>query len=146
VGIIKKVDYKEIGKDQLNDGKNLGDEQNEVIFNFKDERHIKKPWYIISLNSKRKLKWDLLIIILVLWNCIEVPFEIAFPDIKLHIAVNVFGHLIDILFIADLILNFFTSYIKKRAKLPVYDLKSIAQMYIRTWRFYIDLLASIPFD
>jgi len=60
----------------------LFDEQNEVIFNLKDERDIFMPWYIINSNGKRKIRWDMFVILLVLWNCVLIPIEIAFPEHK----------------------------------------------------------------
>lgn len=65
---------------------------------------------------------------------------------EIAIGIVVVGYIIDLCFIVDLCLNFFTAYIKKKTKLPVNNMKKIARKYVKTWRFYVDLLASIPFE
>ena len=53
---------------------------------------------------------------------------------------------IDVFFLLDIILNFFTTFINPLNKLLVSDLRRIALHYILGPRFIVDLLATIPFD
>ncbi|XP_018652454.1 putative voltage-gated potassium channel [Schistosoma mansoni] len=52
--------------------------------------------------------------------------------------------IVELLFIIDIILNFWTTYVSKSGQV-VYHLKAIAINYLRGW-FFLDLLAAIPFD
>lgn len=97
------------------DFKLLGDEQNDFLFNFKDERDQKIPCYIISAHSKLKFAWDIFIILLVFINCIAIPYEIAFPDTVLFKGYFIIGQVIDVCFIVDLILNFFTAFTNEKS-------------------------------
>jgi hypothetical protein len=53
--------------------------------------------------------------------------------------------IIDIFFMADLIINFRSSYINDKTGEEINDIKSIAFNYLKG-RFWIDLLASLPID
>jgi hypothetical protein len=56
------------------------------------------------------MRWDLLVIFLTIWNCLSIPFFVAFP-IDENIIMNVFDKLIDFMFFLDIVFNFFTTYI-----------------------------------
>ena len=71
------------------------------------------------------------------------PYRIAFFD-KATIGWMIIGYIIDLLFTADLILNFFFAYYDKNGEL-VYNRKKIAYRYLLSW-FIIDFIAIIPFD
>jgi hypothetical protein len=51
------------------------------------------------------------------YNCIEIPYEIAFSDISKSEGRAAVGILIDLFFVLDLVLNFFTAYENKKTKL-----------------------------
>lgn len=52
---------------------------------------------------------------------------------------------IDLLFIIDVFVNFRTSYVNTKTGEEIFDLKKIALNYLKA-RFWIDILASMPFD
>ena len=54
------------------------------------------------------------------------------------------GFLADLIFIFDLIVNFYAAFYNKNDELVV-DKKLIAKNYLRGW-FFLDFIASIPFD
>jgi len=57
----------------------LGDDENvAVVVEEKVEDPL--PWYIINASSIWRLRWDLYIILLVIYNCISIPLEIGFPE------------------------------------------------------------------
>ena len=91
------------------------------------------------------MKWDLFVIILVVYNCISIPFEVSFGRIWEHFSMNVLDICIDIVFFTDILITFLTTYVNSKTGRVVYNLKSIAKNYV-LGRFWVDLLASIPFE
>jgi len=83
--------------------------------------------------------------LLAVWNCISIPFTVAFEPGTNEIY-DVFDRIIDICFAVDLLINFRTTYINIKTGFEVVDSKKIALSYIVGGRFFIDLLASIPFE
>ena len=53
--------------------------------------------------------WDILITILILFVCITAPWRLAFTD-EDDLKWIIIGGIVDLIFLADLILNFFTAY------------------------------------
>jgi len=56
---------------------------------------------------------------------------------------NIIDKIVDIMFIADILINFRTTYIHNGERVD--DPKKIAMYYVRGW-FIVDALAAIPFD
>lgn len=75
-GVMTKVQYYEVSEVMLQGEIKLGDDQNEMTLNLREERiakiveNSKTAWYVINADNKKKLRWDLFIILLVLWNSI----------------------------------------------------------------------------
>jgi hypothetical protein len=106
----------------------------------------KKPT-VYRLASPNRVKWDLFVMILAIWNCFSIPFVIAFKPVDAESpGMLAFDTMIDFLFIIDIIIQFKTSYIHSQTGVEIMDLNLIAKNYIRGGRFFLDLLASIPFD
>jgi hypothetical protein len=100
---------------------------------------------MFSPNSPFKIKWDLLIIILSLYNSILVPLQFSFSDIfddKFYL--SYIDYIIDVFFFMDIVVNFRTIYIDTKTDLPVTDGKKIAFNYLFKGRFLIDFVASLP--
>ena len=104
----------------------------------------KLGWTIMSHKSKFRMRWDLLVILLALYNCVSIPFEVAFGSISDHVAMVIFEYTIDVLFFADVLFNFRTTFVKSGTE--VVSGKKIAWNYVMKGRFWVDLLASIPFE
>ena len=114
---------------------------------YQEEEEVKKilPWYTFNHFSKPRNVWDLFVIALALWNCLFIPFEVAFkPEKSAYILIS--DRIIDVLFFVDIIVNFMTTYVHPKTQLDVTEPKRIVKNYIFGGRFFIDLLASIPFD
>ena len=101
---------------------------------------------IIRANDKFKLRWDLMIMILSIWNCFTIPVDIAFkPPAFQSLANQIFNHFIDTIFTIDILLNFRTTIILESTGVELTDPKKIAVHYLKG-RFIVDLLATVPFD
>ena len=78
-------------------------------FNFISEESLelrkkKKSWLMIKTNASSKTYWDLLIILLAIYNCFQIPFQIAFEPAFLEgKSVKMFNNVIDILFLLDIL-------------------------------------------
>lgn len=64
----------------------------------------------------------------------------------ISIYVQVLGFLIDIAFAFDIGFNFLTTFINPKTGKEVTSLDLIAKNYIYHWRFWVDLLSTIPFE
>ena len=98
---------------------------------------------LIRITRPFRTKWDLLTMILALYNCFTIPFFIAFYR-GTGVEFIVINTLIDVVFLADVVLNFFTTYIDRNGD-EVLDHKKITKSYLRG-NFWLDLVASIPID
>ena len=104
------------------------------------------PKCIIRVNESTRVNWDLFVMLLATWNCIWIPFEIAFkPDIRTSVYIVVADYIIDFFFFIDIILTFRTTYIKSSTGDEVTEPRKIAIHYLKN-RFIIDLLSIFPFD
>lgn len=73
---------------------------------------MKLPYHVIRVNNPFKIRWDLLIMLLSVWNCFSLPVDIAFSPPIFQTLGNIFiNHITDALFIADLLLSFRTTVI-----------------------------------
>lgn len=101
--------------------------------------------FLIWPNERKKIRWDLLIMLFSLFNCFTIPIEVAFelPFMKSP-TIQVFNYIIDIIFFMDICIAFRTVYIDPIGNEEV-NPKAIAWQYLRT-TFIIDFLATVPFD
>lgn len=84
--------------------------------------------------------------LLATWNCFQIPYSIAFTDGRSsNTYINVFNWIIDISFIIDLVLGFRTSYVNEKTGQEIVQGTKIVTQYVKG-RFWIDLLATMPFD
>ena len=99
---------------------------------------------VIYQNNKFKLLWDLIIIFLLLFVCIVIPWRIAFVKNEPYTTKQIFI-LIDALFAIDIILTFFTTTENNKTNEENTSHKVIAKEYFECW-FWIDLISIFPFD
>ena len=72
--------------------------------------------------------------------------EFAFTaDLNLT-SLSIIDYIIDFFFIFDIIVNFRSTYFDPKTEAPVTEGKKIAYNYVLRGRFWIDMLASIPFE
>ena len=107
-----------------------------------------KRWdmFIFKPKDPFKVKWDIFVILLSIWNSFQIPLGFAFPDaFEDKIGYVVSDQIIDLLFMFDILINFRSCYIDSRTDELVEDTKMIAKNYIKG-RFWVDLVASLNFD
>ena len=77
-----------------------------------------------------------------------IPYNVAFAATltNLSVAWVVIDRVIDSLFIVDILFNFRTTFINPKTNLEIVDPKRIAKNYFYSQKFWVDLLASIPFE
>jgi potassium voltage-gated channel Eag-related subfamily H protein 7 len=107
-----------------------------------------KPDYaafqIISPTTPWMRKWDLFMVVLLGFCAIVTPWEVAFlePEINGLYWIN---RLVDIGFVADMVINFMLAYYDNEAALFIWDQDKITKHYLTGW-FSIDLVSIFPFD
>ena len=100
---------------------------------------------IISCHEKYKQRWDILIIICVIYNCFSIPLELSFdPATFKRPSFGYFHTIIDIAFMLDIVICFRTTYMNEYGK-EIIDLKMITMHYIKG-TFIIDFIAGIPIE
>jgi len=105
-----------------------------------------KSQKVIRLARSLRIKWDLFVMSLAVWNCFYTPYHIAFnPSDSKSVAAIVIGSCIDFFFLFDIALNFRTTFLDHSTGDEVFDLRLIARNYI-LGKFWIDLVSSIPSD
>ena len=77
-------------------------------------------------------------------NVILLPVTIAFFDDSINSAWITFSVCLDILFIVDVVLNFWTGIITKE-NIVYLEFNIIRPAYLKSW-FLVDVLAVLPFD
>ena len=108
------------------------------------------PW-TIRHDSLTKAIWDWIVLLLVIYTAIEVPYNVAFilpmyKKVRLkNNALEIINLNVDIMFIIDVAINFRTTYVQGRSAKVVCDPKKIARHYLKTW-FFVDFLSAIPFE
>jgi len=101
---------------------------------------IPKKW-VISYRSELKKKWDIAIIFLAIFNSFEIPVQQSFNPLFFQGFFFLVGDtIIDLCFVADITVMFFTSTLDKRGR-ESKNSELIAHSYTRTLRFYLDLLS-----
>lgn len=106
----------------------------------------KRRMFLIRVNDRFRTLWDIIIIVMSLYNCFVLPVDIAFKPSALESEViDVFNVIIDIIFAIDIFLNFRTTIANDLTGDEITDGPVIAKTYLKH-RFFLDLLATIPFD
>ena len=111
-------------------------------------RNLWKNHRILPPTSKFKSNWDLMMMILVFYNCVYIPIELCFlaerDDYSKGVTHEVVDYIIDFLFFVDVCLNLRTAYYDSDYEM-VLDPKQIFLNYRKFW-FWIDAVAVIPFE
>ena len=104
-----------------------------------------KKWMFRSGDGWR-VNWDLFIMFMAIYSWFAIPVQLSLnPEFTNHPAYIIVDALINAIFIIDVIINFRTTFIHKVTGEEIIEQRKIAVEYIKT-RFFIDLIASIPFD
>lgn len=117
------------------------DEANQVIVGKR-----KRKRFFCTARNQNRIRWDLFIMLLATWNLFYIPYSVSFEAYLINeMGTNITNWLIDIFFILDIVIHFRTSVIDPKTGEDIFDAKIIAAKYIQG-KFWIDFLASIPFD
>ena len=112
-----------------------------------EELRKKRPWFIVMPNKPWRRVWNLVLTIFILLTTFITPMTIAFDQYSSQLNLPgwiVLNVSIDIFFILDTSLNFFTAYYDEQKRL-IDELNEIVRNYLKFW-FWMDLSGSIPFD
>ena len=109
----------------------------------------------IRHDSLFKAVWDWLILALVIFTAIEIPYSVAFliplqaveenPKFLKVNALLVFNLWVDLMFIMDILINFRTTFVNLTTDEVISNPRQIALHYLKTW-FVVDFVAAIPFE
>ena len=101
----------------------------------------KIPRFTVFHYSLFKTTWDWIILILTLYTAVVVPFVVSFRFSSHELVI--FNLFVDSFFIADVVLNFKTTYCGKEGE-TVLDSKLICMNYLKSW-FVVDFVAALPY-
>jgi potassium voltage-gated channel Eag-related subfamily H protein 7 len=102
--------------------------------------------YMFSETSDAVRRMDMCMVMLLLFTATVTPFEVCFLQANSYDLLFVVNRLVDLGFLVDMCLQFFTIYRNEQGE-QVHDRLLIAKRYLKGW-FFIDLLAvaPIPFE
>ena len=98
--------------------------------------------FTISSSNKFKLCWDFLVIFSIFWTLFDIPYELSF-SVRQNEWLYLLSLTIDLIFIIDTILSFFTTYYEGSEEIT--NLKQISKRYVTTW-FLPDIISIFPFN
>ena len=115
-----------------------------------NDKELLKKKFIVRQGNYYRIRWDMFVILLSVWNSFTAPIEYSFAKSKnmeffksdTLITINI---VIDLIFILDVGIIFRTSYIHPQTGEEIFDPKAIAYNYIGG-TFLIDFVSAIPFD
>ena len=106
----------------------------------------KRSWFLISRDGNFRMVWNLLMVTFILYMAVYGPYRIAFiEDSEANPILTGFDVVIDIFFLADIVVTFMTDYQDPKTNHTVSDFKSIARNYLLS-TFFLDLMAAVPFS
>jgi potassium voltage-gated channel Eag-related subfamily H protein 7 len=107
-------------------------------------KHVEKHDWVLDPTGRFMRKWDFIVSYLLLFTALVTPFEVAFLKSKLNF-LFVVNRMVDIGFIADMIIQCFVSYVDLETNQKIHNMSKIRARYFRGW-FTLDLISVLPFD
>ena len=104
------------------------------------------PRLMLSVTHSLKLRWDAFIMLLAVWNCFYVPFAVAFLSKGESVALIITAVVIDMAYIADVVVSMRTTYIDLITGEEVTNSLRILKNYMGSGKLAVDILSAIPFD
>ena len=98
---------------------------------------------MIDPNCGSKTVWNILMLILVVFQSIIVPVRIAFEDVTSYNWM-VADYIMDSFFIIDIVINFITALENEQGEL-ITNRKLVAWIYLKGW-FWIDFISCAPIE
>ena len=121
-------------KTKKRDGMSMDTDQYEVIEEYR---------CMIHPNSRFKRIWNLILMGVLVYTAVLMPYRIAFQSVVFWDAWTILEFCIDGIFLTDVFLTFVSMYYKADGKL-VSNPKIVIRSYLLGW-FILDLFACIPF-
>ncbi|OQS04892.1 Voltage-gated Ion Channel (VIC) Superfamily [Thraustotheca clavata] len=104
------------------------------------------PWYLINPSGRFRVQWDILSVVLIIYNGFYIPLSLAFGQDDANqtlITLDQAQWIFSILYLADVGVNFFSAY-EARGKVET-RWTVIVKKYLKTW-FFLDIIAALPLD
>ncbi|EQC38482.1 hypothetical protein SDRG_04190 [Saprolegnia diclina VS20] len=105
-------------------------------------------WHIhryLESTAPFRWRWDILMLVLLFYTALLVPYEIAFVTETSVTALSVLNNIVDVFFCLDMLFNFATPYVDKETNAVIDEYGLVAQHYLRGW-FLIDFASIFPFE
>jgi hypothetical protein len=138
-------------KVQHADGANAGDDR---VVSVVDEvkllrERMASPW-LINPHAPAMRRWDGATTLALLFTASITPYEVAFleTDPDEYPVLFVANRVVDVLFLCDVVLQFFLCYEEQdptQGLRMVKDQRKIAERYVKSW-FVLDVLSCLPID
>ena len=108
---------------------------------------IQIPSTLIKMQGNTKRNWDFLIIALSIYQAIVIPLAICLdPDVFRSPMFITVDQTVNLIFLADIIIRFRTTYIHPVTGEEVIDSNLIAWKYLKGKKFVIDVLSTVPLN
>jgi potassium voltage-gated channel Eag-related subfamily H protein 7 len=103
-----------------------------------------RPTCFIHPRSKYMKRWDIVIMLLLLYTALFTPYEVAFLNLSSKDRAFWMSFGVDMLFLKDIFLSFFLAYDDPRNGALEIDLRHISRNYLKGW-FFLDFISIFPF-
>lgn len=103
--------------------------------------------FIISILGPKRFYWDMIVILFSVINAIILPLQFAFFEAsETEVpAIQLLDKITLSVFVADMVVNTFTSYVDLKSSEEVTDLKLVVKNYVLSELFVVDFLSTFPF-
>ena len=111
------------------------------------DEEIEEDTFLINPETKLFFLYDMIIFFAAVYSLISIPYEITIESVCININKSFrfyINYFVDIIFIIDVIINFFVSFYSNKDVLMKKP-KKVAFHYLRGW-FFMDFLAAFPFN
>ncbi|CAK4072954.1 unnamed protein product [Aphanomyces euteiches] len=129
-------------RDGLDAGE-LEQELNNLAANYVSQLAQQHRAFVLSIHSRTKVFWDIVLAVVTAYAIIVVPMDLTFDLYDTYDSLVFVQISMDVIFLADILLVFRTSYLVSDSREEVFDVDRIRRHYLATW-FSIDCMASIP--
>ena len=113
-----------------------------------DDKITPRRFIIRSSTSKFKNNFEVVIMLLAIWNAIWTPLTIAFDraaELSEGDALSAIDRTVDGIFVLDIIIGFLSSYIDVANGDEIFDPMMIAKNYMLKGTFFVDFVSTFPF-
>ena len=105
-----------------------------------------QPCLLLRLGHPFKLRWEVFVLLLTVWNCFYVPFAAAFLGLEAGVYLTIVQVSIEIAYLADIAISGRTSYVDEMTGEEIVDTQQILANYFWSGKLVADLLAALPYE